>query len=117
MEEAERLCDRIGIIDEAEIIAQGTLDELKTLGLMKETVFISFANLSDEHYSIITNDWNDVQRFDDSIHFYSINIQHDLSKIIFKCNEAGLDIMHIDNRKINLETIFLSLTGKQPRDK
>src|SRR6185312_7146115 len=29
MEEAERLCDRIGIIDSGVIVAQGTLDELK----------------------------------------------------------------------------------------
>ena len=117
MEEAERLCDRVGILDNGEIIAQGTLDELRTSGSMKETVVISFTNLSDECLNKIANDWKDLQRFDDTIHFYSMNIQIDLSKIILKCNEAGLDIRLIDIRKINLETIFLSLTGKQLRDK
>jgi len=117
MEEAERLCDRIGIIDNGEIIAQGTLDELKTLGSMKETVVISYTNLSDERYTAITKNWKDLQRFDDTIHFYSMNIQGDLSKIILRCNEVGLDIQNIDIKKINLETIFLSLTGKQLRDK
>jgi ABC-2 type transport system ATP-binding protein len=117
MEEVERLCDRIGILDNGEIIAQGTLDELRTSGSMKETVVISFTNLSDERFNMIANDWKDLQRFDDTIHFYSMNIQVDLSKIILKCSEAGLDIRHIDIRKINLETIFLSLTGKQLRDK
>ncbi len=116
MEEAERLCDRIGIIDNGEIIAQGTLDELRTLGSMKETVVISFTNLSDENYSIVANDWKDLKRFDNSVHFYSNKIQHDLSKIILKCNDAGLDIIQIDIRKLNLETIFLSLTGKKLRD-
>ena len=117
MEEAERLCDRIGIIDNGEIIAQGTLDELRTSGSMKETVVISFTNLSDDCFNIIANEWKDLQRFDDTIHFYSMNIQVALSKIILKCSEVGLDIRHIDIRKINLETIFLSLTGKQLRDK
>ena len=117
MEEAERLCDSIGIIDNGEIIALGTLDELRTSHSMKESVVISFINLSDERYTTITKDWKDLQRFDDTIHFYSMNIQGDLSKIILKCNEVGLDILHIDIRKINLETIFLSLTGKQLRDK
>jgi ABC-2 type transport system ATP-binding protein len=117
MEEAERLCDRIGIIDNGEIIAQGTLNELRTSGAMKETVVISFVNFSDERFNSIANDWKDIQRFDDTIHFYSMNIQVDLSKIILKCSEVGLDIRHIDIRKINLETIFLSLTGKQLRDK
>ncbi|MFC2117424.1 ABC transporter ATP-binding protein [Bacteroidota bacterium] len=117
MEEAERLCDLIGIIDDGEIIAQGTLDELKTSGSMKETVVISFTNLTDEHYNRIAKDWKDLKRFEDTIHFYSENIQGDLSKIILKCNKIGLDILNIDIRKINLETIFLSLTGKQLRDK
>lgn len=117
MEEAERLCDRIGIIDNGEIIAQGTLDELRTSYSMKESVVISFTNLSDERYTAITNDWKDLQRFDDTIHFYSMNIQGDLSRIILKCNEVGLDILNIDIKKINLENIFLSLTGKQLRDK
>jgi ABC-2 type transport system ATP-binding protein len=117
MEEAERLCDRIGIIDNGKIIAQGTLDELRTSGSMKESVVVSFTNLSDERYSTIATEWKDLQRFDDTIHFYSMNIQGDLSKIVLMCNAFGLDIRHIDIQKINLETIFLSLTGKQLRDK
>jgi ABC-2 type transport system ATP-binding protein len=117
MEEAERLCDRIGIIDNGEIIAQGTLNELKTSGSMKESVVITYTNLTDERYNTIEKEWKDLQRFEDTIHFYSMNIQGDLSKIILMCSEFGLDIRHIDIQKINLETIFLSLTGKKLRDK
>ena len=117
MEEAERLFDRIGIIDNGKIIAQGTLNELRTLGSMKESVVISYTNLTNEVYNTIEKVWNDLRRIDDTIHFYSMNIQGDLSKIILKCNEFGLDIRHIDIQKINLETIFLSLTGKRLRDK
>jgi len=117
MEEAERLCDRIGIMDNGEIIAQGTLDELRTLGSTKESVVISYTNLTDKLYNTIEKEWKDLQRFEDTIHFYSMNIQGDLSKIIIMCNEFGLDIRHIDIQKINLETVFLSLTGKKLRDK
>lgn len=117
MEEAERLCDRIGIIDNGKIIAQGTLDELRTSGSMKETVVVSFYNLTDEHYLSIVSNWKDLRRFHDTIHFYSMNIQGDLSKIVLMCNTLGLEIRHMDIQKINLENIFLSLTGKQLRDK
>ena len=117
MEEAERLCDRIGIIDDGEIIAQGTLDELRASGSMKDSVVISYTNLTDECYNAIEKKWKDLQRFEDTIHFYSMNIQGDLSKIILMCNKFGLDMQHIDIQKINLETIFLSLTGKNLRDK
>lgn len=117
MEEAERLCDRIGIIDNGEIIAEGTLNELRTLGSMKETAVLTYTNLTDERYNTIAKEWNDHQRIENKINFYSRNIQGDLSKIILKCNEFGLDIQHIDIQKISLETIFLSLTGKQLRDR
>jgi ABC-2 type transport system ATP-binding protein len=117
MEEAERLCDRIGIIDKGEIIAQGTLNELKTSGSMKESVVISYTNLTDERYNEIAREWKDLRRVEDTIHFYSMNVQADLSKIILMCNGFGLDFRHIDIQKTNLETIFLNLTGKKLRDK
>jgi ABC-2 type transport system ATP-binding protein len=117
MEEAERLCDRIGIMDNGEIIAQGTLNELKKLGSMNESVMISYANLTDESYHTIEKEWKDTRRFENSIHFYSCNIQSDLSRIILRCNSHGLEIRNINIQKINLESVFLSLTGKSLRDK
>jgi ABC-2 type transport system ATP-binding protein len=116
MEEAERFCDRIGIIDNGVIIAQGTLDELRKSSTMKETIVITFTNLTEELYKKIENSWSDLKRFDNVIHFYSSNIKNDLSKIILKCSDAGLDVENIEIQKVNLETIFLSLTGKQLRD-
>lgn len=116
MEEAERFCDRIGIIDKGEIIAQGTLEELKSLSKIQETIIVTFANLTDSLFEQISNEWKKVARMENAIHFFSSDIKSDLSVIILKCNGLGLAITHIDIQKINLETIFLSLTGKQLRD-
>jgi hypothetical protein len=77
---------------------------------------ITFTNLTEELYKKIENSWSDLKRFDNVIHFYSSNIKNDLSKIILKCSDAGLDVENIEIQKVNLETIFLSLTGKQLRD-
>jgi len=116
MEEAERFCDRIGIIDNGKIIAQGTFEELKNSSKMKEAIVISFVNISNELFDKIAEEWNDLKRDENSIHFYSSNVKNDLSKIVIKCTEIGLDILRIDIQKVNLESIFLSLTGKQLRD-
>lgn len=116
MEEAERFCDRIGIIDNGQIIAQGTLEELKSSSRMKEIIAISFENISNEHFNKIESEWKDLKRNENTINFYSSNVKSDLSKIVLKCNEIGLDIHNIEIQKVNLETIFLSLTGKQLRD-
>ena len=116
MEEAERLCDRIAIIDNGQIVGQGTLDELKRSSQSKETIVVTFANLSDDLMKKISLEWSDSKRLEDSIHFYTMNVRGDLSRVILRCSELGLDVLHIDVQKVNLETVFLSLTGKQLRD-
>jgi ABC-2 type transport system ATP-binding protein len=116
MEEAERFCDRIGIIDNGQIIAQGTYEELKKVSNMKETIVVSFGNLSDDVFAKVSGIWAEMKRKDNTIHFYSKNVKSDLSKIILKCSEMELDVQHIEIQKVNLETIFLNLTGRQLRD-
>src|SRR6185369_3981715 len=69
MEEAERFCDRIGIIDNGQIIAQGTLDELKSLSKINETIVITFLNLSDDFYKKMSSEWEGVKRQQDDVYF------------------------------------------------
>jgi len=116
MEEAERFCDRIAIIDNGQIIAQGTLEELKSLSKIQETIVVSFVNLTDNLFEKMTAQWQDLKRAENTIHFFSSDVKKDLSVIILKCNDLGLNITNIEIQKVNLETIFLSLTGKQLRD-
>lgn len=116
MEEAERFCDRIGIIDNGQIIAQGTLEELKSLSEINETIVVSFLGLSDDSYKKISSEWEGATRQNNDIHFPTSDVKKDLATLVLKCSQAGLGISHIDIKKVNLETIFLSLTGKQLRD-
>lgn len=116
MEEAERFCDRIGIIDNGQIIAEGTLDELRKSSSAKETIVITFNNLNDDKVQKIQSFWKDCNHTDDKIYFYTSDLKTELSKIISQCSDAGADIHNIEIKKVNLETVFLSLTGKQLRD-
>jgi len=116
MEEAERFCDRIAIIDSGTIIAQGTLDELKSLSKISETIVVSFSNFSEDLYQKISSEWAGVTRHENDVHFATSDVKKDLAAMVLKCSQLGLNISHIDIKKVNLETIFLSLTGKQLRD-
>ncbi|CAN5255105.1 ABC transporter ATP-binding protein [soil metagenome] len=117
MEEAEKLCDRIGIIDKGEIIVQGTLKELRDFSKMKESIVVRFANGNAEtENKIRTNLKGDFTLTDAEIIFMSNDIKSDLPLVIKQCTDLGLELNHIDIQKINLETIFLQLTGKQLRD-
>ncbi len=115
MEEVERLCDRIAIIDSGKIIAQGTQTELKELVPTKESIQLEYSLLSENSlqelqkllpYSI-TADKN-------KIHIEG-SVQ-ELSNVITVSNELQLSIKDIQLNKVNLEAIFLHLTGKQLRD-
>ncbi len=117
MEEAERFCDRIGIIDKGTIIAQGTLAELKSTGGIKESIAVTFTNLNEDLQlklkEALLGDFHFSKQI---LTYYSAQIRTDLSKLILRCNELGAEISNIEIQKVNLETVFLALTGKQLRD-
>ena len=117
MEEAERFCDRIGIIDKGEIVAQGTLQELRDTSKMKESIVFRFENFSSEKEQLLREKLQDEFAADgDKITFAVTDVQRDLPRLVTQCSSLGLAISHIDIQKVNLETIFLKLTGKQLRD-
>lgn len=117
MEEAERFCDRIGIIDKGRIIVQGTLQELRDFSKMKETIIVKFASLEADKEKLLKEKLNSEFAIADATLTYATNdVQRDLPRVIMQCSELGLDLLQIDIRKVNLETIFLQLTGKQLRD-
>ncbi len=117
MEEAERFCDQIGIIDKGKIIAEGTLAELKKSGGIKESIAVTFNEISEEVAKKIGTFLDGEFKFTgNTLHYYSNQIKSDLGKLIVLCNDQGADISNIEIQKVNLETIFLSLTGKQLRD-
>lgn len=116
MEEAERFCDRIGIIDNGTIIAQGTLDELKAQGGEKESLSITGNGISEEKVAKLKAAGFTVSASENKLSFIASNMKTEMPKMIVACNDAGIDIEHIDIHRVNLETVFLGLTGKQLRD-
>lgn len=116
MEEAERFCDRIGIIDNGKIVAQGSLHELKSMGGNQEAVMISGNGISEATAEKMRNAGFKVSAEENQLTFLSHNLKGDLSRIVLMCSEHGIDINDISIKHVNLETVFLSLTGKQLRD-
>lgn len=116
MEEAERFCDRIGIIDNGTIVAQGTLEELRLQGGEKESLLVSGSGITEEKQKQLLALGFDVVFQDEHLLFLSSHMKGDMPRVVMACNELGIDILHIDIRKVNLESVFLSLTGKKLRD-
>jgi hypothetical protein len=78
---------------------------------------VKFANANGETEQKIREQLKGDFVFHDSeLIFNSEDVQSDLPKVITQCTGLGLELSQIDIQKVNLETIFLKLTGKQLRD-
>ncbi len=113
MEEAEKMCDRIGIIDKGKIIAEGSLQELRDHNAVEETIEISYSGEIQEALSGYTNTFNNTTR---ELIVSGKNVKLILPDVVKKCSDAGIDIINIDIKSISLENIFLNLTGRHLRD-
>ena len=108
IEEAEKLCDQIGIINNGNMIADETTENLtKNNGSSKIVI-----ELEDVSNNI------KIKEFDCSLDnkTMTINTKHpnkDLPIIMNKINELNLSIAHIEIKKTTLEQIFLKLTNNE----
>jgi ABC-2 type transport system ATP-binding protein len=117
MEEAERLCDRIGIIDEGKIIAEGSLEQLKKASKIKEEILLQFTNVPKEDFLNIKNQFeNQVLIQENQMVLSTSQSNTDLPKLIQMCTHANLHLEHLQVKNVGLESIFLELTGKSLRD-
>jgi ABC-2 type transport system ATP-binding protein len=118
MEEAERFCDKIAIMDVGHIIAFGTLKELREISDAKDLLTIQLADFSNETISAVRSAIPLI-RFDSTSKTLEAdceNISNEISVITNHIQNAGGVIERIYTRGTNLESIFLKLTGKKLRD-
>lgn len=116
MEEVERLCNRIAIMDSGKIVAQGTQAELQQQSNVKEAIEITFQSISETQKEQLKNQLQLKITQNEEIITFECDVNKELSNIISSCNKISLKIEDIELKKVNLEAIFLSLTGKQLRD-
>ncbi|NOU59132.1 ABC transporter ATP-binding protein [Marinifilum caeruleilacunae] len=117
MEEAERLCDRIGIIDEGKIIAEGSLDELKTNSSIKEEIHLKYSNPNKNKLDQLTDRYKgQLLLNEDHLILSSSQANAELPELIQLCSKSELLLDKVDIRSLSLESIFLELTGKSLRD-
>ena len=114
MEEAERLCDRIAIIDHGKIIAQGTSAELvQSVFGSRSQVMTRFQS---SHEPVAAWAAERGGRAVDSSAEFTIERSTEIAAILESSAKAGLDLVDVSLRKPNLESVFLHLTGRELRD-
>ena len=118
MEEAERLCDRIGIIDHGRIVAEGTRRELVELVgehdrvELKATGSLASAKDALEALPYITR----VDAEEDGLELIVESASTVLAEILATVAATGVSVTSVDVDEPNLEAVFLHLTGRAFRD-
>jgi ABC-2 type transport system ATP-binding protein len=118
MEEAERLCDRIVIIDHGKVIADDTLPGLHKLLPVTNVLAIGLDHVNGfEIDKVLALPEVKSAQLQESTLRVAV---HDLSRaapgILRWLAENGHSYHHLSSEQPNLETVFLSLTGRSLRD-
>jgi ABC-2 type transport system ATP-binding protein len=118
MEEAERLCDRVGIIDEGTLMAEGTRRELVALVGHHDRISLSatgdLAAAAEAARGL--EPVVDASRRDEGLDLVVTAARAALPQILAAVAEAGADVTTVEVSEPNLEAVFLHLTGKALRD-
>ena len=118
MEEAERLCDRVAIIDEGKIQAEGTRRELVSMVGEKDRVAISATgNLTEAAEKVRgISGVAEASPSDHRIDILATNASSILPQLLTAVTDGGGTITGVELEEPNLEAVFLHLTGKALRD-
>jgi ABC-2 type transport system ATP-binding protein len=118
MEEAERLCDRVGIIDHGQIKAEGTRRELVQLVGQHDRVRLSATGLLEPAVTALSrlDKVVDAGSADGVIELVVNDAAEQLTRILSVATDSGVAVTSVDVEEPNLESVFLHLTGRALRD-
>lgn len=118
MEEAERLCDRIGIIDAGRIVADGTRRQLIDRVGQGDRIDVNGTGDLDALARACATlpGVLGVDRRDRGVSVRAVNGAAALSEVVVAAQRSGVAITGVSVVEPDLEDVFLRLTGKALRD-
>jgi len=123
MDEAERLCDRVAIIDYGQIIAEGTPPDLiERLGGQNVVEFSIAENHSAGANHNGLESWRalpsvEAARADNGLVSLSVRQPHvTIPALLEAVSRQGAKLLHLTTRQASLEDVFVRLTGRHLRE-
>ena len=118
MDEAEKLCDRLVIVDHGKIIAAGTPQELiESLGGSHVIEVATSANgkLGAESWRALPG-VESISEEDGACLLRVRELAQSLPAVLGYLEERGAELEHLSTRQATLEDVFVGLTGRHLRD-
>jgi ABC-2 type transport system ATP-binding protein len=114
MEEAERLCDRIGIMDHGSIIMLGTKEELVRNAFASRSEVVARFENAGEGVAAWVKEHGGL--YDNGTAQFKVELATDIAGLLDTAAKAGYELADVSLRKPNVESVFLQLTGRELRD-
>jgi ABC-2 type transport system ATP-binding protein len=117
IEEAERLCDRVAIIDQGRIIALDKPSKLQQQSRAASTIVVTCDKAIPTNRPV----WAETieSTVDPAGHTLTVNSRRPattLVELIKWIDQSGLELVDVHLKKPTLEDVFIELTGKRLRD-
>jgi len=118
MEEAERLCDRVAILDHGRIVALDTPQELiRSLGAEERIVFSTAKTLPADFCNALSGEIRiEVQGERVVVHGKNGRKVPLVSEVVNLLSDQGIQFTDLHTEQPSLEDVFLSLTGREMRE-
>jgi len=113
MEEAERLADRIVIVDHGRVVASGTQAQLFALLPAAQTLQVE---LDGEPDDAVLQGLPGVKRTGQRLEVSVADIARDTGAVLAALAERGIKVRGLATARATLEDVFLQLTGRALRD-
>jgi ABC-2 type transport system ATP-binding protein len=115
LEEADRLADRIAVVDHGQVIAEGSAAELKSsIGSTIVRVEMGYADIDVDVMRSVLSDVGPVERGDQP-RTVEVNVSDNgrsLLDVVRRLDAVGLEPESISVREPSLDDVFLTLTGR-----
>ena len=116
IEEAERLCDRVAIVDHGRVIAQGTPRELKHRSAGTTRIEVRLARpLSDGMLGRLDG-VADCREFEGSFVLHSIRPPQTIVALVKQLEAENNELQSLEMFSPSLEDVFIELTGRRLRE-
>ncbi len=116
MDEAEKLCDRVAIVDHGRVISLGTPAELiRSLGGEEIVDFAAEGDVSLEALAAVRG-VAAARREADGFVLTTEHLHEALPALFAHCDERGLRLKRLSTHRATLEDVFVHLTGKKLRE-
>jgi ABC-2 type transport system ATP-binding protein len=117
LEEAEKLCDRIAIMDHGRILQTGSVGELARIAGDREVITLRGKFTAEQIEKCLEHEPVDIlSRADELVTLHLARDGYGMAALVTHLSASGIELADLSIQKPTLESVFLKLTGRELRD-